>query len=106
MPGKIPRARRPVIRSLAPKNAESYERSDERMENKRFYASTRWRRLRALLLLDEPLCRDCRRMGRLTAAVEVHHVERRRDRPDLAFDPENLICLCKACHSRRTRAGQ
>jgi 5-methylcytosine-specific restriction endonuclease McrA len=103
MPGKIPRARRPVIRSLA---SLSYDQAEGRREAKRFYASTVWRRLRALFLVDEPLCHDCEQLGRLTPAVEVHHVQARRKRPDLALDPENLMGLCKPHHPARTARGE
>lgn len=103
MPGKIPRAKRPVIRSLAPKTADQ---SEERKEGNRFTSNRRWRKLRALYLADEPLCHDCERIGRVTPAVEVHHIISRRKRPDLAFDPTNLMGLCKPHHTARTARGE
>ena len=30
--------------------------------------------------------------------LEVHHIEKIRERIDLAFDEENLICLCRTHH--------
>ena len=30
--------------------------------------------------------------------VEVHHIEKLQDRPDLFLENENLICLCKQHH--------
>ena len=40
--------------------------------------------------------------GKITAqivrATHVHHIQELRDRPDLAFDADNLISLCHTCH--------
>ena len=30
--------------------------------------------------------------------LETHHIEKLLDRPDLALDDNNLICLCRKCH--------
>ena len=35
-------------------------------------------------------------------AVDVHHIERLSDRPDLAYSPHNTVPLCKECHERIT----
>jgi 5-methylcytosine-specific restriction protein A len=63
----------------------------------------RWKQLRARYLSRHPLCADCQQAGRLTPATEVHHVipvaQGGSDRS------ENLLGLCKSCHSRRTRGG-
>jgi 5-methylcytosine-specific restriction endonuclease McrA len=32
----------------------------------------------------------------------VDHIEPVRDRPDLAYALDNLQCLCRGCHSRKT----
>lgn len=100
MPGKIPRARREPVRSLASK---AYDQRDDRRKAKAFYKSRAWRQLRAAILAAEPLCCDCTRLGRVTVAVDVHHVVERRDRPDLALDPANLEPLCKPHHNGRRR---
>ncbi|WP_350211168.1 HNH endonuclease [Botrimarina sp.] len=71
-----------------------------------FYCSRAWRKLRAAFLAEHPLCRDCLSAGRTTAAAEVHHREKRADRPDLALTWGNLEALCKGCHSRRTNRGE
>lgn len=61
------------------------------------YRSKKWRRTRARVLLDRPLCDECR-----AVATDVHH------RVDLEeggapFDMDNLQALCHSCHSRITR---
>src|SRR5688572_16722327 len=59
-----------------------------------------WRRLREIVLNDEPLCRICNDQGRTTEAVDVDHV--------IALaaggtnDVSNLVPLCHSCHSRKT----
>ena len=69
----------------------------------RGYCSARWRRLRALKLQHEPLCRACVAAGRLVAADTVDHI-----RPHTGVDTEsfwrwdNLQSLCASCHSRKT----
>lgn len=57
-----------------------------------------WRKVRALVLADEPLCRMCKEQDRVTAATVVDHIVRVRVRPDLRLDMENLQPLCKPCH--------
>ena len=34
----------------------------------------RWRKLRAQILMDEPLCRECRKAGRIVPATDVDHI--------------------------------
>jgi len=67
----------------------------------RLRTSTRWRRLRAAKLARDPLCHDCLEHGVTTAAQQVHHLVGVVERPDLAFDMENLMSLCTTCHARR-----
>lgn len=65
-----------------------------------------WERFRAWVLSVRPLCEDCEAIGRASAANEVHHVARLRDRPELRLDPGNVRALCKSCHSQRTGRGE
>ena len=45
------------------------------------------------------LCEVCKDKGIYNYRnVEVHHILKLRDRPDLLLDNYNLICLCKDCH--------
>lgn len=59
------------------------------------YRSRRWVALRLQAKRRDGFrCTSCGARGRL----EVHHVKPIRERPDLAFDLENLACLCPRCH--------
>ena len=73
----------------------------------------RWRRLRAFVLKRYPLCRECLRQGRTTAATEVHHLTpiesapTAQQRERLAYDVSNLEPLCHNCHVEvHRRAGK
>lgn len=64
----------------------------------------RWQRARMRFLVAHPLCADCLREGRTTAATDVHHkLARRAGGSD---DADNLEALCHSCHSKRTAAGE
>ena len=84
----------PEHKRLAVQQYERYGRSEE---NKKRYGY-HWRKIRALFLAAHPLCEMCRKAGRFTEATEVHHIL------PLAHggthDEENLMALCKPCHSR------
>ncbi|WP_424139887.1 HNH endonuclease signature motif containing protein [Roseomonas chloroacetimidivorans] len=64
-----------------------------------------WRKLRAVVLAEEPLCRFCLAHGMLTPATEVDHIETVEARPDLRLVRSNLRSLCKPHHSSRTASG-
>jgi 5-methylcytosine-specific restriction protein A len=101
MPSRIP-----IYRPPGP-TARPAPRRGERFEAGRvFLDSQRWRKLRRLKLSIDPLCQDCKGDGRLTEAKQVHHIESRFERPDLAYDIENLMSLCESCHGRRTARGE
>jgi 5-methylcytosine-specific restriction protein A len=74
--------------------------------DKGWYSNTRWRRLRRHMLTMHPLCadpfRDHYNSGRVEASTDVDHMIPRRERPDLEYDPDNLQCLCRRCHSKKT----
>jgi 5-methylcytosine-specific restriction protein A len=65
-----------------------------------------WQRLRRVKLGQDPLCEDCLENDRTTAAEEVHHIEKVVDEPALRLEMDNLMSLCKGCHSRRTSRGE
>lgn len=64
--------------------------------------SAAWKRIRAQVLAEEPLCGDCTARGLVTPATEVDHIKDSRE--DYTDDNrrENLRGLCKPCHSVRT----
>ena len=103
-----PRLHRPQQRRMKQhKPSQSQERRQaESLRRKEagdsWYGTTRWRKLRAAQLSRHPVCADCEARELITAATEVDHVVPRRQRPDLAYDMNNLKSLCKPCHSHKT----
>lgn len=67
-----------------------------------FYWGHRWRKVRLIVLRRQPLCVVCMENGVTMPSTEVDHIKPRRDRPDLAYDLDNLRGLCKSCHSVHT----
>ncbi len=61
-----------------------------------------WRRLRASVLCEQPLCPECEADGYLVPAVEVDHV----DGNPANNERENLRGLCKMHHGQKTRREQ
>lgn len=61
---------------------------------------SKWRKIRARFLGAHPLCEQCKLQGRYTIATEVHHIKPLADGG--TNDENNLMALCKSCHSRIT----
>lgn len=67
-------------------------------EDKRFYDSVQWKRIREAVLRKEPWCRQCRRLGKVIVASIVDHITPIRmggNRTVLS----NLQPLCDECHN-------
>lgn len=64
-----------------------------------------WRRLRLVVLAEEPLCRFCQARGRVVPATEVDHIEPIALRPELRLVRANLRATCRPCHSALTASG-
>jgi 5-methylcytosine-specific restriction enzyme A len=64
--------------------------------------NARWRAARKRFLADHPLCAECQRQRRVTAAVIVDHIIPHKHDPDLFWDRSNWQALCKLCHDRKT----
>lgn len=79
--------------------AARYNRYERTPEMKKSYNGV-WPAIRRRYITAHPLCEMCRREGRITPAAEVHHILPLADGG--THDPENLMALCKPCHSRIT----
>jgi 5-methylcytosine-specific restriction protein A len=69
--------------------------------HKRGYGS-RWRRIRRNHLAGEPLCRECRKMNKITAATIVDHIIPHKGDMVLFYAPDNRQSLCKTHHDIKT----
>lgn len=65
-------------------------------------SSTRWtNKSIEIREASKYLCSVCLDQGILNYEdIEVHHIEKLQDRPDLLLENENLICLCKKHHKK------
>lgn len=79
---------------LANRNYDKYERDKAA---KRKYGRA-WKRIRDKYVSLHPFCEICYEHGILVEAEEVHHKKPLREGG--THDRENLIALCKSCHSR------
>lgn len=61
--------------------------------------------MREAQLLRQPLCEHCLLDNKVTAAVDVDHINGRSDRAE-DYTSDNLQSLCKSCHSKKTREEQ
>ena len=59
-----------------------------------------WKRIRDRYIAAHPLCEQCKKEGRITPAEEVHHILPLSHGGTHSED--NLMALCKSCHSRIT----
>lgn len=81
-------------------------KSVKREERNEIYISSRWRKLRLAHLQQYPLCELCQKEGKVVPAVDVHHIisfmstNDHLKRKCLAYNPDNLMSLCKECHQK------
>jgi 5-methylcytosine-specific restriction enzyme A len=73
--------------------------SPQTKQQRAFYHSAAWKRIRQVVLIRDAICQDCR----LRAAAEAHHIVSINEGGEL-LDLDNLVGLCRACHSKKTRA--
>jgi len=62
----------------------------------------RWRAASKRYLGVHPLCAECERAGRLTAATGVDHIVPHKGDPPLSWNESNWQALCRRCHNRKT----
>lgn len=61
--------------------------------------SGRWRKVREQILLRDKCCVLCLKRGSLEyRQLQVHHIVKRTDDVTLAYEPSNLVTLCRPCH--------
>lgn len=86
------------------KRTNSPVKSISQKDRAKIYNTPRWRRLREVKLMNDPLCEMCAEDSRVTIAEDVHHITSFMTESDpvkrqfLAYDYNNLKSLCKKCH--------
>ena len=79
------------------KEARTYEKYGRDRSVHRRYGRA-WSRIRARYVKEHPFCELCFQKGVLVPVEEVHHIIPLAEGG--THDPDNLISLCKSCHSR------
>ncbi|MBF6328510.1 HNH endonuclease [Nocardia transvalensis] len=80
-----------------------HARKDDRVRDRNHvhWNGARWKRLSARLRRMQPWCSSCGATDRLT----VDHITPVSERPDLAYEVNNLQVLCGRCNSRKGGRG-
>lgn len=80
------------------------QRSQEAQRYRKLYWTNRWRRTRAAQLAKQPLCENCLKHGRITAATVCDHIDPKTKLSEATFFSGPFQSLCDAepwrCHSR------
>ena len=85
-----------------PRTVRVKRQDNERMNSRERGYTWRWQKARAYHLKCFPLCAECKRNGRLTAAEVVDHIEPHRGDQAKFWDRDNWQSLCKRCHAEKT----
>ncbi len=94
-----------------PTKIKKRRKTETRAERMEIYATRRWRNLRRLKMISNPICEECLKVGKVTPTEDVHHiisfmsVKDPYERRKLAYDYDNLESLCRACHNKKHRQG-
>ena len=93
---------RPRRNNLGLRRTGEHNGSQKRTMEATFdYKSAKWKRVRAAALRrDKYQCVECRKYGRITPALHVHHIRHVEDDPSGWYDLDNLESLCLACHNK------
>lgn len=73
------------------------------IDNGDFYRSRKWRRLRAEVIKECPLCEHCSSTNEPVLADVVDHKIPLFIDETLALDRDNLQSLCHQCHNKKTQ---
>ena len=90
------------ITTFNPFGTTSTVNQQDRLDDWSFYNSKRWRTSSRIKRKTNPLCELCGTWKDL----QVHHIIKRKKRPDLAYTQENLMTLCRRCHTTQERKDE
>jgi 5-methylcytosine-specific restriction protein A len=82
-----------LVQRLADKKRET---ASERGYN------SKWQKARKTFLQKNPLCAECDKSNRVTAATVVDHIKPHKGDQKLFWNKSNWQPLCKRCHDRKT----
>lgn len=88
----------------APEKKKEFKQRMRKYSSERdpFLESKEWRRIRKVVIAEEPVCFKCHRKP----SVDAHHVKPRQEYPELKLERSNLRGICKSCHWVETQREQ
>ena len=97
MPNKAPQFRPAFV-----KNRPTVRPRDNRQSAARRGYGHKWRKARLGHLKKNPLCVECLKLGRVTAATVVDHKVPHKGDMKLFWDKTNWQSMCENCHNIKT----
>ena len=96
----------PILKKVKPEPQLRINRDNRRQ----IYNSQRWKKLRRVKLIQNPLCEICLKDGKIVPAVDIHHKDSFTNytgqlRYYKAYDFDNLLSVCKQCHAALHKNG-
>ena len=83
------------------RNEYSKKYYESNKELKKMLNSKQWKNTRSMIIKrDGCMCNRCYvQLGKIVSSnLQVHHIKPRNKYPELMFEPDNLITLCKFCN--------
>lgn len=83
------------------KAKRDYMREYQRKDKNNPLKTTRWTKLRKhILKRDNYLCQRCFHKFDIlnSSELQAHHIRSRKNYPELVFEENNIITLCKTCN--------
>jgi 5-methylcytosine-specific restriction protein A len=96
----VHKTKRPWVKE-APKSTARWSNEAKGGMPVKFYHSPAWRKLRAQILQESPLCVHCQKNNQLIPATVVDHIKPIRLGGE-PLDPANLTPLCKRHHQSKS----
>lgn len=83
------------------KNKHKKKYEEENREKLDILYTTRWKRLRLRVIdMDGGICVRCWKKYHIinTEHLEAHHIKSREHHPELMWEEDNIITVCKTCN--------
>ncbi len=100
-----PRCRK-IVQGKCPCSAHNDNRTEQGRAGQALYGTHRWVKASKRWLSDHPLCVECEKRGRVTAAEATDHIVPHRGDVELFWDVSNWQGLCVKCHGEKTGRGE
>ena len=94
----------PTINKPQKKISAKKNNTDMRLLRQKAYRLPAWRKMRDSYMKEHPICEECLKLGKVTAAEDVHHklspFRNGEINWGVLLSYDNLESVCKECHAR------